>query len=182
VDTLAYPGYAAERSSSNELDGAWRRAALIALGIAALELVALIAVLVAVVARPFAHVHPAAAATAPPVVHRASPVRRPRPAAQLFSAAALPPASTHVLVLNGNGRSGAAAAEAAALTARGYRIAATGNAPRTDYAATLVMYRPGFVREARLLAHAASIHVVAPLDGLRGGHMRQAQLVVILGR
>jgi hypothetical protein len=94
----------------------------------------------------------------------------------------LPRSRTNVLVLNGNGRSGVAHAEAAALTAHGYRISNTGNAPRTDYAATIVMYRPGYSREARRLARDRGFKIVAPLDGLRDARAQRAQIVLILGR
>ena len=59
-----------------------------------------------------------------------------------------------VLVLNGNGVQGAAAQASAALVrARGYTVKEVGNAPRTGYARTIVMYRPGFRAEAVRFAH-----------------------------
>jgi hypothetical protein len=88
---------------------------------------------------------------------------------------------TRILVLNGNGRQGAAAAEASALQARGYRISATGNAGRSDYATSIVMYAPGYEREARRLARDESIRVVAPLDGIRPGALKGAQLALVVG-
>jgi hypothetical protein len=53
-----------------------------------------------------------------------------------------------VLVLNGNGVQGAAALAARSSQARGYPVLDVGNAPKTGYARTIVMYRPGFRREA----------------------------------
>ena len=47
---------------------------------------------------------------------------------------------TKVLVLNGNGRNGAAHTEAARLQSLGYRIAAAADAKRHDYATSVVMY------------------------------------------
>ena len=58
-----------------------------------------------------------------------------------------PRSKTVVLVLNGNGRTGAAAAAASRVTARGYRIGAVANAPRQRLARSIVMYRPGFAGE-----------------------------------
>ena len=49
-----------------------------------------------------------------------------------------------MLVLNGNGVQGAAAEAASLVKARGYTVKDVGNAPRTGYARTIVMYRPGF--------------------------------------
>jgi hypothetical protein len=95
--------------------------------------------------------------------------------------AGLPRAKTRVVVLNGNGEAGAAAAEAAAIRARGYKIGAVGNAPRPTQGPTLVMYRPGFAAEAHRLARDAGISIVTALDGLQPSSLRRAQLVVVLG-
>jgi hypothetical protein len=86
-----------------------------------------------------------------------------------------------VVVLNGNGQAGAAAAEATTIRARGYKIGAVGNAPRSSVGPTLVMYRPGFAAEARRLARDAGISVVTALDGLQPSSLQRAQLVVVLG-
>ena len=56
------------------------------------------------------------------------------------SASRAPRAETSVIVLNGSGRSGAAAASAAKV--RGLHRSAIGNAPRSDFTRTLVMFRP----------------------------------------
>ena len=56
------------------------------------------------------------------------------------------------MVLNGNGRTGAAAAAASRVRSRGYRIGSVGNAPSTDFARSLVMYQPGFAGEGQRLA------------------------------
>lgn len=150
----------------------WRIAALLASGIAALELLALIAAGVLLLGRPFAHHTPKAAAAAPvPPKRKAKPVRKPT----------LTRAHTRVMVLNGNGQTGAAAAEAAAIRARGYRISAVGNAPTRAQGPTLVMYRPGFSAEAKRLAHDAGIGIVTALDGLKTSSLHRAQLVIVLG-
>jgi LytR cell envelope-related transcriptional attenuator len=185
VDTASYPAYRPSYDD-NELVGPWRRAALVAVGIALAEFVALVGILVAMVGGPILHSLEGARAaqTSTPATAAARPQPAPvhHAAAKVFATAPLAPARTRVLVLNGNGVAGAAHAEAATLLAHGYRIAATGNAARSDYATTILMYRQGFEREARRLAHTAGISVVAPLDGLPPAALHGAQLAVILGR
>ena len=88
---------------------------------------------------------------------------------------------TKVFVLNGNGRSGAAARRGAKLQTFGYRVPATGNATRTDYANTVVMYRRGYRGDALRLAHDLHVKVVGPLDGLKPAALHGAQLAVLLG-
>ena len=98
---------------------------------------------------------------------------------------ALPPlrprAAISVLVLNGNGVSGAAGGEATGLLAQGYRRAIPGDAPSLDYARSLVLFRPGWQREARRLGRDARIATVAPLDGRVAREYASVPLVVILG-
>jgi len=86
-----------------------------------------------------------------------------------------------VLVLNGNGTSGVAGATATRLLGRGYRSATATNAQTDSYATSLVLYRPGWEREARRLARDAGIRVVAALDGRLPADSERDQLVVILG-
>jgi hypothetical protein len=90
-------------------------------------------------------------------------------------------AQVGVLVLNGNGVQGAAAGEASHLQGLGYRIAGTQNAQRHDYARSMVLYVPGFVKEARRLARDTSIRMVSPVDGLRPAMLKGSKLVVLLG-
>jgi hypothetical protein len=149
----------------------WRTAALVASGIAAVELLGLIVAGTVVLGRSVT-THGARAATRPAV-------RKPAPAKP--ARATLPRTKTHVVVLNANGRQGAAAAEAAAIHARGYNISAVGNAPGSSDGPTLVMYRPGFAGEAHRLARDAGIRVVTALDGMRPSSLRRAQLVIVLG-
>ena len=98
---------------------------------------------------------------------------------------ALPPlrprSSVSVLVLNGNGTSGVAGTTASQLLGRGYGSATATNAPNDGYATSLVLYRPGWEREAQRLAKDARIEVVAPLDGRLPAGSRGDQLVLILG-
>jgi hypothetical protein len=101
--------------------------------------------------------------------------------------AAIPPAKlarakTRVLVLNGNGRQGAAAAASARINGRGYRIGGVANAARSDYVRSIVMYRPRFAGEGHRLGRDLGISLITPLDGMRAGQLQGAQLVVILGR
>ena len=150
----------------------WRTAAIVASGVAAVELLVLIVAGTVVLGHSMTR-HVAKAATKP-AAHR-------RPAARSVQAKVLPRTKTRVVVLNANGENGAAAAEADAIRARGYRIGAVGNAARTSQGPTLVMYRPGFAAEAHRLARDAGIGVVTALDGMKPSSLRQAQLVIVLG-
>ena len=85
------------------------------------------------------------------------------------------------MVLNGNGRRGAAAAAASRVRSHGYRIGDVGNAARMSYSRSLVMYRPGFEGEGRRLGRDLGIRLVGPLDGMRGAQLHGAQVVLILG-
>jgi hypothetical protein len=98
---------------------------------------------------------------------------------------ALPPlrsrARISVLVLNGNGVSGAAGTTATAILARGYRHAIPSDAGQLDYARSLVLFRPGWQREAKRLARDVKITTVATLDGRLAPEYAHVPLVVILG-
>ena len=86
-----------------------------------------------------------------------------------------------MLVLNGNGTSGAAGATATHLLGRGYHSATAANASVDNYATSLVLYRPGWGREARRLARDAGIRLVGALDGRLPAGSGRYQHVVILG-
>jgi len=86
-----------------------------------------------------------------------------------------------VLVLNGNGISGAAGSEATEILARGYRHAIPADAPSLEYARSVVLFRPGFEPEAERLAREAGIAAVAPLDGRVPAPYERVPLVLILG-
>lgn len=92
-----------------------------------------------------------------------------------------PRSRTSVAVLNGNGVSGAAGAEATAILARGYAHAIPGDAPTSDYARSLVLFRPGWQREAERLARDVGIRAVAPLDGRLAPAYAHVPLALILG-
>src|SRR5919197_1120702 len=94
----------------------WRTIAVVAAGIATLELLGLIVAATALLAKPVAHRAREAA------LHTGSP---PPKAAQLRPP--LPRGSVSVTVLNGNGIAGAAASMASRVRARGYVIGDVGN-------------------------------------------------------
>lgn len=167
-------------SASEALVRPWRTAAYVAVAIAAVELVLLLfigggALLDAASARLQLEAKDRALAS-PRGSHKPS-VRKPEPA----PAAKRPRSATVVLVLNGNGRTGAAAAAASQVKGKGYRIGRVGNASRSDFARSIVMYRPGFAGEGRRLARDLGVKQVGPLDGMRAGDLGRAQAVFILG-
>jgi len=162
----------------------WRTATLVVAGIAALELVLLVMLGGALLAKPEqAGAHKATASKTVAVKHATKPAPAPAKAAKTEKAVAaqLPRRNVTVLVLNGNGRRGAAATAASRVSGKGYRIGLVANAPSHDYAASLVMYRPGFKGEAQRLARDLGVKVVSPLDGVRPGQLHGAQAVLILG-
>ena len=154
----------------------WRTATLVASLVAAVELVLLIAAGVLLLAKPLAHMmkrHAETAAFAPVKKHvAAAPVHHVRVKAP---AAKLSRSHTGVLVLNGNGRAGAASTEAAKLQGLGYVIRAKGNAK------TVVMYRKGYAGEGARLARDLHVKIVGPLDGLAPSALHGGQLAVVLG-
>jgi hypothetical protein len=156
----------------------WRRATIVASLIAALELVVIVVAGFLLLARPLAH-----AVRAQAEVRAFAPVKAPAPTRTTAALAAptLTRSETGVLILNGNGRSGAASSGAQRLRDLGYVVAGTGNAPRSDYATSVVMYRPGYGPEAQRLARDLHLKVVGPLDGLKTRDLLGAHLALILG-
>jgi LytR cell envelope-related transcriptional attenuator len=161
----------------------WRTATVVVGFVAALELVVLISIGATRLAAPV-RAHAIAAA------HHAAPIAKdaaPKAAAPVRHVAAPPAhalrprARLSVLVLNGNGVSGAAGAKAVGLQTLGYGSARSQNAPRHDYARSMVMYVPGFLQEARRLGHDLGVSIVAPVDGMRSSQLSGSQLVVVLG-
>jgi hypothetical protein len=159
----------------------WRTATLVASAIAAIELVALIGIGVAFVAKPLSNAVQKQAETAA----FAPPKKAQEAIRQMKAASVATPklgrASTRVMVLNGNGHAGAASTAAARLHGIGYAVAGTGNAKRQDYASSVVLYKPGFRPEALRLARDLKIKVVGPLDGMQKSALMGGQLAVILG-
>jgi hypothetical protein len=157
----------------------WRRATIVASLIAAVELVVLCVAGFALLAKPLSH-----ALTREAEVRAFAPQQqkaKPAAAPSVASAPKLSRFQTDVLVLNGNGRSGAASEAASKLRNFGYAISGTGNAPRSDYASTAVMYRSGYRPEAVRLARDLHLKVIGPLDGLRPKQLMGAQLAIVLG-
>ncbi|HET9214861.1 MAG TPA: LytR C-terminal domain-containing protein [Gaiellaceae bacterium] len=160
----------------------WRTATVLIALVAAIELVLLIVAGGALLARsavddprPAKKTKPAAAATV------STAAKTPAVSKAKLVPAELPRRKVRVLVLNGNGRQGAAASAAARVSQRGYRIGVVGNAARHDYAQSIVMYRRGFEGEGRRLASDLGVKVVGPLDGMRPGQLHGAHAVFILG-
>ena len=167
----------------------WRTRTMVVSAVAVVELVALIAVGVLVLGNGwFQHARTNAVSQhSAATTHHAPATHTTRPAATVEKtpAAAKPMLSrarTSVLVLNGNGQNGAAGDEATTLRGHGYTIKAVGNATRNDYAASIVMYRPGLQREAQRLARDAGIPIVSALDGLQPSQLHGAELALIVGK
>jgi hypothetical protein len=152
-------------------DHPWRTIAVVAAGIATLELLGLVIVGVALIAKPVMHRAQAEASAAPGKQQQAKTPNRPL----------LARGSISVAVLNGSGLAGAAAARASRVRARGYVVGEVGNAPRTGYGRSVVMYRIGRRPEALRLARDLRIRLVSPLDGLRPRDLLGAQLAVVVG-
>ena len=158
----------------------WRSAAVIATLVAVVELALLIGAGVALLTNGEGSTsgrHKTAAAS--PKSTRAVPQRRP---ARTVAPAKLTRGHVRVMVLNGNGRQGAASSAATRVRHHGYRIGTVGNAGRMSYARSLVMYRPGYEGEGRRLARDLGIRLVGPLDGMRPAQLHGAQAVLIIGR
>lgn len=158
----------------------WRTAAYVAGGIAVVELLVLLVIGGGALVRTVSERVQLAAtehALAPAAPLKPVAKRKPDP----VPAAKRPRARTVVLVLNGNGRAGAAASAAARVRSRGYKIGAVGNAPRSNFARSLVMFRPGFAGEGHRLARDLRVGLVGPLDGMRIRDLGRAHVVFILG-
>jgi hypothetical protein len=162
----------------------WRSAALVAATIAAIELFLLVVLGFAFGAKLFSRevdrvtataAAPAAQATAEKSVTQSeAPVETSAPVILARN-------ETSVIVLNGNGVAGAASVAAERVQRRGYIIAGTTNAPRTNFRRSLVMYRPGREGEARRLARDLKVKRVGPLDGIRISDLQGAHVALIIG-
>jgi len=146
----------------------WRTAAIVVSGIVAFPVLLLLIIFGGVLSKSSS----ADAKSGAPKKHA---VGRAEP-----KSATLARTQTRVLVLNGNGITGAAAAESDSLRARGYKISGTGNAA-PSYGQSVVLYRPGRFPEAKRLAADEGIPLVGPLDGITLRELHGAQLVVVLG-
>ena len=160
----------------------------LAAGVAALELVVIVVVVLAAFAKPFSNDSDIVAAVTPG--KKAAKIEASTPAADQVKKQKSAPApvaklarnETSVIILNGNGIPGAADEAAGVVQSLRYLIAGTANAPRTDFARSLVMYRPGYKGEAMRLAKDVRVRRVVPLDGMRAAELQGAHVALILGR
>ncbi|HET7857404.1 MAG TPA: LytR C-terminal domain-containing protein [Gaiellaceae bacterium] len=152
----------------------WRTTAIVASGIAALELLILLILATAMIGKDVtAQAREAGLARATGIPSK--PIK-PEP-----KRATLARGETSVIVLNGNGQTGAAAEAASRVRARGYPISGTGNAARSDYGRSVVMYRAGRRAEARRLARDLGIRLVGPLEGIRKRDLLGADVALVVG-
>lgn len=145
----------------------WKKAAIITAAIAAVELVILVVVTLAFIAKPFATDSSATSSKQAGIETADVSVR----------------AQTPVLVLNGNGVAGAASQAAKTVRRLDYPVVQVTDASRKDFERTIVMYRngsrPAAVRLARDLDLTAKR--TAPLDGIRQSELMGAELVLVIG-
>ena len=95
--------------------------------------------------------------------------------------AELPRTQTSVIVLNGNGIPAAAAVGADQVRKFHYLIAGTGNAPRTDFQRSVIMFRAGYKGEAIRLGKDLHVRRVTPLDGITKRDLQGAHVALIVG-
>jgi hypothetical protein len=158
---------------AHDLVRPWRRATIAVTAVAALEFVALAGIGIALFGNPLvSHFNESAASAAAPRKRAAlpAPVKKP----------VLARDETSVMVLNGNGRAGAAHAAADRVSAQGYLLGNVGNAPSIT-PRSLIMYRAGYAAEGARLGRDMHIRVVRPLDGMRPSQLLGAHLVLIIG-
>jgi hypothetical protein len=162
--------------------------------IATVELIALVVVALAFIAKPFAD-DPAKAATKPSAKPASAASAEDQKAGEGVAtvqagqkpggaaAADLPRARTRVLVLNGNGYVGAASEKAAVVRSLRYPVTRVGDASRRSFPRTIVMYRTGFLGEAQRLAKDLGMPKARaiPVDGMRPVELGGAHLVLIVG-
>lgn len=160
----------------------WRSAAFIAATVATIELVILLVAGIFLFGKFFAG--EVEKASDPAAVTQAAVERQASAPGGTSEGAAKPVLErrkTSVLVLNGNGVAGAAAVTADRVRSRHYLVAGTGNAPRTSFTHSVVMYRPGFAREAKRLGRDVGVLRVAPLDGMRIRDLQGAHVALVVG-
>ena len=159
---------------AHDLIRPWRRATIAISAVAALEFVLVAGLAVALLGNPLArHLQASAKAAGEPLRRTALP----RPTTK----ATLARDDVSVMVLNGNGRAGAAHVAAEQVSARGYSVGNVGNAPHPS-TRTLIMYRPGYSGEGARLGRDLHVRLVRPLDGMRPAQLMGAHLVLILGK
>jgi LytR cell envelope-related transcriptional attenuator len=152
----------------------WRSATIVVTLVAALEFVLLAAAGIALLGNPLSGRFKAETASA--AAPSAQKTQRTRP-----THPTLPRREVSVIVLNGNGRAGAAAIAAGRVRSHGYVIGSIGNATRPNGGRSVVMYRAGYEAEAARLAHDLRVRIVSPLDGMRASQLMGSHLVLLLG-
>jgi hypothetical protein len=155
----------------------WRTATLVASAVAAVELVIILVAGVALVGKPLTEKLRDAARDRSLGTTAVAPTTKPKIGS---SAPTLSRAETTVMVLNGNGVSGAAHDAASRVRARGYTVGEVGNAKRSDFMRSVVMYRPGHRGEALRLARDLRVKIVGPLDGMRVRELMGAHVVFVV--
>lgn len=158
----------------------WRAATLVLSGVVAFQLLLLLLAGSALLGRSESSVAAVKPAHHAPATAAKAPTDKGTKAGAAV-ASMIPRRKLGVLVLNGNGRTGAAAVAAARVSHRGYRVRGVGNAPTHDYVHSIVMYRPGFKAEGVRLAHDLGVKIIGPLDGMRPSQLNGAHAVLILG-
>jgi hypothetical protein len=158
---------------AQELIRPWRRATIVVTTVAGIELVLIAGLSVALLGNPLArHLQASAKAAGQPLRRTEAPPPTQKPT--------LARSDVSVMVLNANGRAGAAHAAADRIRARGYVIGNVGNA-RQSSPRTLIMYRAGYAAEAARLGRDLRIRTVRPLDGIRPSQLMGSHVLVILG-
>ena len=167
----------------------WRTAAIVAAAVASIELFILVLVGVMMGARFMTDKaeHVIAQTQAEAKQTQADPAKatqdgttkeKPKKTAPV---AELPRTRTSVIVLNGNGIPAAAAVGADQVRKFHYLIAGTGNAPRTDFPRSVIMFRAGYKGEAIRLGKDLHVRHVTPLDGITKRDLQGAHVALIIG-
>ena len=152
-----------------------------AAALAAFELLLLVMIGLALIGKPIVGGGEDGSILTAPQVEKSAPAAKPAASKPAPAQPRLDRTETSVIVLNGNGGNGAASEKADLIRTRGYLIAGTANAPRSDFARSVVMYRPGYEPEARRLARDFRFKQVTPLDGLRKSDLQGAHIALIVG-
>jgi hypothetical protein len=156
----------------------WRTATLVASAVAAIELVVIVAAGVVLVGKPMTGKLRDTARDRSLGIPAATPApKKPKIGS---SVPRLARSETIVMVLNGNGVSGVAHLAADKVRSRGYSVGEVGNAKRTDFMRSVVMYRPGYRGEALRLARDMRIKIVGPLDGMKIRDLMGAHVAVVV--
>ena len=172
-------------STTDALVRPWRTATIVASLVAVVELILILVLAIALFGQPVLDwAQSATDGSASPAKSKPEPaaaVERPAPQPDAPAAPKLPRAETSVLVLNGNGVAGAAASTGELVRGKGYVVAGVGNASRSDYRRSVVMYRPGYAPEAARFARDLHVKLVSPLDGLRQKDLMGAHVAMVIG-